>query len=93
MGSSDAGNSSPSLSSRNSLGRTGGFILSLTLPPRGLLYDVGFGTLVVGWKTSQSRRADFINQRPTARGLTGSYEAVPASRRSPSLSSISTSGV
>jgi hypothetical protein len=42
------GKSSPPLSSRNSRGGTGGFTLSLAFPPRGFLYNVGFGTLDTG---------------------------------------------
>ena len=41
-------NPSSSLSS-NSLGGTGGFILSLAFPPRGFLNVIGLGTLD-GWK-------------------------------------------
>ena len=46
---SENGNSSPSLSSRKSLGGTGGFTLSFDFPPRGFLYDIGFGTFFIGW--------------------------------------------
>ena len=48
---SDVGNSSPSLSSQKRLGGMGGFTLSFAFPPRGFLYDPGFGTFVNGWKT------------------------------------------
>ena len=42
-GDAGGGKSSPSLSSRNSRGGTGGFTLSLAFPPRGFLYDIGVG--------------------------------------------------